>query len=274
MVFFKFIKYAHTGVKTQFGKITSSCKPGLNFYIPIIQSIQIVSNKTRNMTTSLNVKTKDDVFTMITIGVQVTIDPEHSIDALTKLDDPYGQIETYVKNIVRSTVPTLTLDEVFASQGEVSTKVLDGIFDKMKEYGFTINDVLIDDIKPDKEVTYAMNAINASLRMKEAAKNEADAEYIRKVKEAEADRDRKILQGEGISGQRKAILEGYKENVNDMSDSLGLTPKEVVDFVLKTQELDTRHTIGTSVNTKVLFVPSDLDSGCKSLITANETREE
>lgn len=65
----------------------------------------------------LRVKTKDNVFTNLNIGVQIKIKHEDTSRAFLSLDDPKEQISTYVQNVVRSKVPTMKLDDLFESQG-------------------------------------------------------------------------------------------------------------------------------------------------------------
>lgn len=262
---FRFIPTATTGVCQTFGRFSDLRKPGLNFYIPIIQSITPVSNQIMNKNFKMRVKTRDNVFTDLHIGVQLQVKPEDTEKAFFSLDDPAEQIDTYVQNVVRSKVPGMKLDELFESQGDIGAAVRDELDVKIGDYGYTIVDTLVNDISPDPEVMKAMNAINASERMKEAAKNEAEAEYIRKVREAEADRDRKILQGEGISGQRLAILKGLQEGVEDMSTSLNMSPEQVSEFVLRIQNMDMMEMIGTSPNAKTVFMDSASGSGDKDL---------
>ena len=251
---FRFIKTANTGVKQHFGKFIGLCEPGLNFYIPIVQKISIVSNMVQHKDFIFKVKTKDDVFTDLHIGVQIQIKSEDTEKAFFKLNDPDSQIDSYVQNVVRSQAPKMTLDQLFESQGDIADSVSQHLEERMSEYGYTIIDTLVNNIVPDREVADAMNKINASERLKKAAKNEADANYIREVRHAEADRDRKILQGEGISGQRLAILKGYENGIEEMAEGLGLTPKDIIDFVMKTQHLDTLESIGKSANTKTIFM--------------------
>ena len=262
---FRFIPTATTGVCQTFGRFSDLRKPGLNFYIPIIQSITPVSNQIMNKNFKMRVKTRDNVFTDLHIGVQLQVKPEDTEKAFFSLDEPAEQIDTYVQNVVRSKVPGMKLDELFESQGDIGAAVRDELDVKIGDYGYTIVDTLVNDISPDPEVMKAMNAINASERMKEAAKNEAEAEYIRKVREAEADRDRKILQGEGISGQRLAILKGLQEGVEDMSTSLNMSPEQVSEFVLRIQNMDMMEMIGTSPNAKTVFMDSASGSGDKDL---------
>jgi regulator of protease activity HflC (stomatin/prohibitin superfamily) len=258
-IMFKFIPTASTGVRQTFGKFSGTCNPGLNFYVPFIQNISVVSNMIQNKEFYLRVKTKDNVFTDLNIGVQIQIKTENTEKAFFSLENPEHQIDTYVQNVVRSKVPTMKLDELFESQGAIGESVKHNLHDKMSEYGYTIVDTLINDISPDPQVMKAMNAINASERLKAAAVNKADAEYITRVREAEADRDRKILQGEGISGQRLAILKGYEEGIGEMSGTLGLSSKDIVNFVLQTQRFDMLENIGTSQNAKTVFLNHQLD---------------
>ena len=256
-MFFRFIGSAHTGVKQTFGKFDGLCSPGLNFNIPFIQKISIVSNMIQSKRFEIRVKTKDNVFTDLDIGVQLQVLPEDTEKAFFKLQDPAKQIELYIQNIVRSHAPKMTLDELFESQNTISETVSSHLKAPMAEFGYTIIATLINNIVPDKEVANAMNKINASERLKQAAQNEADANYIKEIRQAEADRDRKILQGEGISGQRLAILKGYETGVENMATSLGLEPKDIINFVMKTQHLDTLEAIGRSQNAKTIFMSHD-----------------
>ena len=181
------------------------------------------------------------------------------------MEDPAAVVHSYLDSEIRAEVSKRTLDTLFSEQEEISASVFESRLDaktgttlpsvaaKLKEKGFTIESVLVRQIEPDKTVKIAMNAITASQRMRDAAKNEADAKYITEIRSAEADRDRMKLQGEGVAQQRQAIMKGYEVGVNAMSDSFGLTPVQVVDFVLKTQHLDVLQRIAESPNAKTIF---------------------
>lgn len=270
----RFIPSAHTGVLQLFGRFVELKHPGLNFYVPVMSRISVVSNMVQHKDFRTRVKTRDNVFTDLNIGVQLQIKPDDTEKAFFSLERPDAQIDSYVQNVVRSYVPKMTLDQLFASQGDIGNAVGEQLSAKMADYGYTIVDTLVNDISPASEVRDAMNAINAAERMKEAARNEADASYIRKVKDAEADRDRKILQGQGISGQRKAILDGYRSGVDEMATKLGLSPQEVVAFVLATQKMDMLETIGRSSNAKTVFLDhssnSFSDRAAQAIMSARE----
>jgi len=259
-MFFRIIQTSSTGVVQTFGRFTRLARPGMNFYMPVVQSIVPVSNRLQQKSVDLQVKTKDNVLTHLGIDVQFLVRPEDTQRAFFSLDDPISQMESFVKNVVRARVPKMRLDELFESPDEISNAISERLAPKMQSHGFTIENTLLTTIDPDNQVMKAMNKINATERLREAAKNEAEAEYIKQVKLAEADRDRKRLQGEGISQQRIAIMKGYESGVSDLACNFGMTHQEIVNFVLRTQHLDTMENIGRTTNTKTLFLNHSLDS--------------
>lgn len=261
--FLTFVETASTGIRQTFGKAgglwTSEAvvEPGIRLYLPIFQSISHVSTRQAENTFTLEVKTADDVFAKLSISIQWKIEPENVEKAFFSLTNPLDQIRSYVDNVVRARAPRSTLDELFTDQDGLSSAVAEVLKDKMEGHGYTIVATLITDIEPDKKVKVAMNEINATARLKQAAKNEADAHYIKAVREAEADAERKRLQGQGISDQRTAILDGYKDGIKDISTSLGLSPEAILTFVQSVQHMDMVENIGKTSNTKVLFVDKD-----------------
>ena len=251
----KFIGTQFTGVCQTFGKFTGLRSPGFNLYIPFVQTIKLVSNNIQNQAFECTVKTSDDVFSKMQVQVQVQVRSEDTEKAFFMLQDSTTQIDAYVQNIVRSESSKLTLNKLFGSQTEIAEVVSRNLKEKMSGFGYTIVDTLVTDIKPADEVSNSMNRIYASERLKQAAKNEADANYIKEVRQAEADRDRKILQGEGISGQRTAILKGYEAAIEKMSKSLNVNFEDASKFTLQTQYMDVMQSLNNSPNAKIIFVP-------------------
>ena len=85
-----------------------------------------------------------------------------------------------------------------------------------------------------------MNEINAAQRLQVAATAKGEAEKIMKVKQAEAAKQSDILYGEGVAGQRKAIIDGLRESVAEFKESLrDADSSEVMRVVLLTQYFDT-----------------------------------
>jgi len=126
-------------------------------------------------------------------------------------------------------MPKLDLDEAFASTEEVGTAVKNQLNDIMKNYGYKILQALVTDLEPDTKVKDAMNEINASKRLREAAKYKAEADKIKQIKAAEAEVESKYLNGLGVSKQRKAVVEGLRDSISDFSSTFaGTTSKDVM----------------------------------------------
>lgn len=101
------------------------------------------------------------------VAVQYRVLVNGAYDAYYRLTNPRNQIQSYVFDVVRSTVPRMDLDEAFVSKDEVAGAVLAQLRDVMKEYGYEINKTLVTDLSPDNRVKASMNEINASRRLKE-----------------------------------------------------------------------------------------------------------
>jgi len=192
-------------------------------------------------------KTKDNVFIQVGVAVQFRIITESAYDAWYRLTDPKSQIEAYVFDVIRSTLPRLELDAAFESKDDIAKAVLEQLQNVMKDYGYAIVNTLVTDLSPDARVKASMNEINAAKRLKEAKSHQAEAEKIRAVKGAEADAEARYLSGLGVARQRKAIVQGLQTSVAEFSDDVaGATPKDVMDILLLSQYFDTLNVVGAN----------------------------
>jgi len=239
------------------GKFSRISQPGLKFKIPFIEIIASKENlRIQQLDVDVETKTLDNVFVILKISVQYRIVDSKVYEAFYELDDPHGQIASYIFDEVRAEVPKLGLDDVFAKKDSIALAVRDNITSQMDKYGYKIVKTLITDINPDELVKASMNKINAATRDKEAAFQEAEGEKIRIVKRAEAEADSKRLSGEGIAQQRLEIVRGFKESVEDFQKALQeVDPQEIMQFVLMTQYFDTLTSIGANENNNTVMVP-------------------
>ena len=113
----------------------------------------------------------------------------------------------------------------FESKDDIAYSVKHHLEEVMSNYGFLILQALVTEMAPDARVRDAMNEINSSKRLKEAAYQRAEGEKIVKVKIAEAAAESMYLSGMGVSRQRKAIMDGFRWVVNVCSLNSNLTRK-------------------------------------------------
>jgi regulator of protease activity HflC (stomatin/prohibitin superfamily) len=250
------VSTAQVAVITRFGKFLRVADPGLNWKIPIFDSVAgVVSLRVNQISLTMETKTKDNVFVTIPISVQNRVRPEKVYDAYYKLSDPTAQIKSYVEQVILGHVPGMTLDEVFASQSSIAAAVKQELDADMATFGFEIVNVLVTDIVPDAKVKSAMNDINAAQREQVAANARGEAEKILVVKKAEAEAESKALQGQGIANQRKAIIEGLQVSIEQFQKVVdGASSKDVMQLVMVTQYFDTLKSIGESDKTNTLFL--------------------
>ena len=172
--------------------------------------------------------------------MQYTVVSEKVYQAHYTLANTKKQMTDYVYDVIRSTLPTMTLDQAFESKEEVSLMVKEQLVEVFTTYGYTILQALVTDLSPDTRVRDAMNEINASKRLKEASYQRAEGEKVLKVKRAEADAESMYLSGVGVARQRKAIMEGLRESILLFSTEISTTtPADVMDLLILNQYFDT-----------------------------------
>lgn len=239
------------------GKFKTIATSGFGLMIPFIdRKAAIINLRVQQLDVTVETKTLDNVFVNLQVSVQYKVQRENVKDAYYSMDNPKNQIASYVFDDVRSEVPRLELDDVFARKEDIAVAVQQNIQESMNEYGYHIIKALITDIDPDHKVKDAMNRINAAKRDKEAAHEEGESKKIKIIKEAEAEAEAKRLSGEGVAKQRMEIVRGFKESVEDFKKSLdAVTHEEIMQFVLMTQYFDTIKDIGANSKNSSILMP-------------------
>src|SRR5690606_25644876 len=213
-----------------------------------------VTVRVRELIVQINTKTKDNVFVDLELAVQYRVlNKDDAWNAWYTLTDHEQQMESFIYDTVRAKVPTMGLDQVFENKDDIADDVKATLAEKMREYGYTIVQSLVNDVRPAANVATAMNEIVAQERLRQAAEHRAQAEYITVVKAAEADAESKRLSGEGIANQRKAIVQGYQESVAALQQSPGVDAREIMSVVLMTQYFDALRDMAAGGRNSVIF---------------------
>jgi regulator of protease activity HflC (stomatin/prohibitin superfamily) len=251
------VETSQVAIVQRLGKFARVAGPGLNWKTPFLEAVvRRMSLKVQQFDLQVETKTQDNVFVQIPVSIQYKVIPESVEAAYYKLTDPVKQIESMVYNVVLGHVPKMKLDDTFLNQADIATDLRDNLDASMKEYGFSIVKVLISDIVPDPKVKAAMNDINAAQREREATVSRAETNKMLLVKQAEAEAESKRLQGEGIANQRKAIISGLKDSVEDFARAVaGSTPQDVMQLVLMTQYFDTLKDIAANDHSNTVLIP-------------------
>ena len=205
-------------------------------------------------------KTQDNVFVTMNVATQYRVNESNVKDAYYKLMRPEAQIKSYIEDALRSSVPKLTLDELFEKKDEIALEVQRQVAEEMSTYGYIIVKTLITKVEPDAEVKQSMNEINAAQRKRVAAQELAEADKIKIVTAAEAEAEKDRLHGVGIAEQRKAIVDGLADSIKELKGAnVDLTEEQIMSILLTNQYLDTLNNFADKEGNNTIFLPANPD---------------
>ncbi|MGT2750369.1 SPFH domain-containing protein [Streptococcus orisasini] len=245
----------------RFGKYQLTSSSGIHLRLPFgIDKIAArVQLRLLQSEIIVETKTKDNVFVTLNVATQYRVNEQNVTDAYYKLIRPEAQIKSYIEDALRSSVPKLTLDELFEKKDEIALEVQHQVAEEMSTYGYIIVKTLITKVEPDAEVKQSMNEINAAQRKRVAAQELANADKIKIVTAAEAEAEKDRLHGVGIAQQRKAIVDGLAESIAELKQAnVGMTEEQIMSILLTNQYLDTLNQFAAGGN-QTVFLPNTPD---------------
>ena len=263
------VRQQSVAIIERFGRYQKTSSSGMNFRIPFgIDKIAArVQLRLLQSDIVVETKTQDNVFVTMNVATQYRVNENNVTDAYYKLMRPESQIKSYIEDALRSSVPKLTLDELFEKKDEIALEVQKQVAEEMSTYGYIIVKTLITKVEPDAEVKQSMNEINAAQRKRVAAQELAEADKIKIVTAAEAEAEKDRLHGVGIAEQRKAIVDGLAESIKELKGAnVELTEEQIMSILLTNQYLDTLNNFADKQGNNTIFLPANPD-GVESIRT-------
>lgn len=249
----------------RFGKFHKVQYAGLRMKIPFVDRIAQKTNmRVSQLNVKLETKTLDNVFVTVVASTQFRVAPEAVATAYYELQDPAGQLRSYMEDALRSAIPALTLDDAFARKDDVAADVQKTVGTEMSRFGFTVVKTLITAIDPSPQVKNAMDSINAAQREKEATRQRAEAQRIQIETQAAAEAEKTRLQGEGQANYRREIANGIVDQIKSLQ-AVGMDITDVNNVVLFNQYLDVMRSLSESQNTKTVVLPASTPGGYSDL---------
>lgn len=245
------VRQQSVAIVERFGRYQKTATSGIHIRLPFgIDKIAArVQLRLLQSEIIVETKTKDNVFVTLNVATQYRVNEQNVTDAYYKLMKPESQIKSYIEDALRSSVPKLTLDELFEKKDEIALEVQHQVAEEMSTYGYIIVKTLITKVEPDAEVKQSMNEINAAQRKRVAAQELANADKIKIVTAAEAEAEKDRLHGVGIAQQRKAIVDGLAESIQELKEAnISLNEEQIMSILLTNQYLDTLNTFAAKGN--------------------------
>ncbi len=260
------------------GKYRRSMTAGLNFKIPLLERIAAkVSLRQINFAVAGKYPSKDkvivDISSNLIYGVIAT--EEGVKDYTYVLSNRDQSINAIIENSLRTYIAKETHEGILEKKEELATHIHNDLEGQFATWGMDIKSFQITDVSFPLTITDAMSEVVASEQLRKAAENKGEASKIQAVKEAEGEKERKRLQGEGIAQERKAIAEGLRDSIEIVQKATGENNRDIMALLNLTQYLDTMKSIGTSPNSKVVFLDSSVNKTTEllqQLISAGEAK--
>jgi regulator of protease activity HflC (stomatin/prohibitin superfamily) len=262
------------------GKYNRVMNAGLNIKIPFFERVaNKVSLRQRNFAINGKYPSADKVIVDITTNLIYAVNPSsEGIQRFTYiLQDPNQSLGAIIENSLRTYIAKETHEGILEKKEELALHIKGDLEKQFSEWGMLIKSFQITNVNFPATITDAMSEVVASQQLRKAAENKGEAVKIQAIKEAEAEKERKRLQGEGIALEREAIANGLSKAIETVQKATKQSSIEIMNILTLTQYLDTLKTVGQSENSKVIFMDTNINKTAdlmQQLLGATEAKDE
>lgn len=223
----KVVSQADLVVIERLGKYNKTLSGGLNFIIPVIDSVRsklTLQEQTIDIP-SQSVITKDNV-SIIIDGV-VFAKVEDAKSATYNVLDFKNAISTLAQTTLRSAIGSMELDECLSNRESLNARLQTELGDAAAIWGVKITRVEISDISVPQEIERAMQMQMEAERKKRATLTTAEAEKEAAIREAEAVKQSEFLKAEAIERmadaqkyEKEIVAEGEKNAMKSINEAM------------------------------------------------------
>lgn len=239
------------------GRYARVLEPGLNWiFFPFQRVVGTLSLRIDEVQSTVEVKTSDNMFVSLPVSLMIRVEPQQAMDAWYKLQNASGQISTWVLNTIRAIAASMTLEDLFKDRDHLVTQVEKALSEKLAEFGYVLEAVLVDQPSVSSDVQSSFNRVVAAKREREAAEQEAEAMRIKTVRQAEAEAEAQRARAKGLADSRKLLAEGLRDSLAEF-EKYNVSSPEALTVLLETNRIDAMRDIGKHGNLVLLDVGKD-----------------
>ena len=262
----KVINEGDAALVERFGRYRRTLQPGLNFTIPVVDTIIVDTTREQVFDVPPQVAiTADDVYLKADAVVFWRILDLRRVHY--EVDDIKAAIESIVLTALRDQIGRMPMDQIIVSREEISNKLLRKLDEVTASWGVKVTRVEMKDVTPSEEVLKSMDRVRTAASEQEAAISIAEGKKQSMILEADSRRQAAIAEARGIVEAVQLISAAIRENPGNQ-DVL----KEMVRFLVAQRYVDASQKIGESTNSKVLFMdPRSLTDALDELVAGEST---
>jgi regulator of protease activity HflC (stomatin/prohibitin superfamily) len=264
VTFFKGVRQVPQGSKwvvQRLGKYNSTLSPGLQFIIPYIDTVayKVTTKDIVLDIPSQEVITRDNAVIIANAVAYINIlAPEKAVYGV---EDYEIAIRNLVQTSLRAIIGEMALDDALSSRDQIKAKLKAGISDDIADWGITLKNVEIQDIKPSDTMQQAMEAQASAERHRRATVTRADGQKHAAILEAEG-----RLEASRRDAEATVVLaEGTKSALRLVNEAVGDKELPVL-YLLGERYVTALQQMATSQNSKLVMIPGDLPASIKSLL--------
>ncbi len=257
----RIVPQGYNYVVQRLGKYHKTLKPGLNIIIPFIDNV-ISKPTTKEIVLDIadqEVITKDNavIITNAVAFIQIT-SPDKAVYGI---EDFQSGIENLIQTTLRSIIGEIALDDALSSRDTIRTKLKEGIADNIADWGITLKNVEIQDIRPSRSMQDAMERQAAAERERRAT-----------VTKAEGEREAAVLEADGrkMAAERDAtaavtLAKASAEAIGVVTQAIG--DKELpAMFLLGEKYIGSMEDMAKSDNAKTVVLPADIQQAVSGIM--------
>jgi regulator of protease activity HflC (stomatin/prohibitin superfamily) len=266
------VKQSQVAIITRFGKYRKTAQSGLNFKTPFLDVVYTrISLQNRTTETKFQAITSDQAnvyFNAMLLYSVLDNTPETIQNVAFKFrsyDEFATALSKTIEGAVRAFVAGKKQSEVLTLRKEIVDHVKDQLDQTLKNWGYHIIDLQMNDITFDPAIMQSMAQVVASSNLRAAAENEGSALMIKRTKAAEADgnaikisadaeREAAKLRGQGVAQFREEAAKGLskaKETLGDNDDATSI--------ILFSMWTDTMKAVAEAGKGNVIFLDGSTD---------------
>ncbi len=251
----------------RFGKYTRTLSPGLDFIMPIVETIGRKLNMMEQVldVPSQEVITKDNAMVRVDGVVFYQImDAAKAAYEITYLD---MAIVNLVMTNIRTVMGSMDLDELLSRRDEINARLLSVVDDATSPWGIKVTRIEIKDIAPPKDLVDSMARQMKAEREKRAQILEAEGLRQAEILKAEGLKQGAILDAEGRkeaafrdAEARERLAEAEARATLMVSEAISKGDVQAINYFVAQKYIESLKDVAAANNSKLVFMPLEASS--------------
>lgn len=199
-----FIGAGQVGIVTRFGEVNRVAESGLNFHIPLIESVTKMDTRTQKAIAKVGAASKDLQDVTGEVAVNYSVTNESALKIYKELGKDYVEtvLTPAISEAFKQATSKYTAEGVITNRAELKEAIVTDLKARMGNYGIAIVDINITDLNFSKEFNAAIEQKAVAQQEVERARQELErvkVEAESKIEAARAEAEAQRLQQQTLT---------------------------------------------------------------------------